>query len=39
MRISSSAASGLREAMVKAGTIPAETPTDLTEFYTGRNPA
>lgn len=38
MRISSSAASGLREAMIKAGTIPPETPADMTEFYIGRNP-
>jgi 4-hydroxy-tetrahydrodipicolinate synthase len=39
MRLASSAASGLREAMIKAGTIPADTPTDIAGFYIGRNPA
>jgi len=39
MRLSSSATGALREAMVKAGTIPADTPGDLADFYAGRNPA
>jgi dihydrodipicolinate synthase/N-acetylneuraminate lyase len=39
MRISAGSAAPLREAMIKAGTIPADTPADLTGFYAGRIPA
>jgi dihydrodipicolinate synthase/N-acetylneuraminate lyase len=39
MRISAHAAHPLRDAMIKAGTIPADTPSDLADFFTGRNPA
>jgi dihydrodipicolinate synthase/N-acetylneuraminate lyase len=39
MRLSSSATGGLREAMIKAGTISPDTPADLADFYVGRNPA
>jgi 4-hydroxy-tetrahydrodipicolinate synthase len=39
MRLSAHGTAPLREAMIKAGTIPADTPADMSDFYVGRNPA
>jgi 4-hydroxy-tetrahydrodipicolinate synthase len=39
MKLSDHAAHRLRDAMIRAGTIPRDTRGDLGEFYVGRNPA
>ena len=39
MKITDAAAHRLRDAMIKAGTIPSDTTGDVGEFFVGRNPA
>lgn len=39
MRLNDGAAARLRQAMISAGTIASDTPTDLEPFFHGRNPA
>jgi hypothetical protein len=39
MKLSDHAAHRLRDAMIRAGTIPKGTTGDLGEFFVGRNPA
>jgi dihydrodipicolinate synthase/N-acetylneuraminate lyase len=39
MKITDAAAHRLRDAMIKAGTIPSDTSGDVGEFFVGRNPA
>ena len=39
MKITDAAAPRMRDAMIKAGTIPSDTSGDVGEFFVGRNPA
>jgi hypothetical protein len=39
MKLSDHAAHRLRDAMIRAGTIPKDTNGDLGEYFVGRNPA